>query len=62
LQIKQVFEELAETDEDGNLYVQRNQGDYSVRTGITQAPLTRNLDLTKTIPVTHAYLRVTLKT
>ena len=60
--IQQVFEELAETDEDGNLYVPRNQGDYSVRTGITQATLTRNLDLTKTIPVTHAYLRVTLKT
>jgi hypothetical protein len=55
--IRQVFEELSETDSEGNQQIKKQQGDYSVRTGVTQAPLTKNLDLTKTIPITHAYLR-----
>ena len=55
--IHQIFEDLVETDEFGNEYLPKNQGDYSTRTGITHQPLTKTIDLCKNIPITHAYIR-----
>ncbi len=55
--IHQVFDDLVQTDEDGNKYIPRSRGDYPTRTGITNNPLTPAIDLTKVIPKTHAYIR-----
>jgi hypothetical protein len=56
--IQQIFDDLVETDADGNSYIPRVAGDYSTRTGVTQNPLTKNNDIIKVIPITHAYIRV----
>jgi len=56
--IQQTFDDLVQVDADGNSFIPRAPGDYSTRTGVTQNPLTQNIDLTKVIPITHAYIRV----
>ena len=45
---------LTEGTESGE--IETVQGDYGTRTGLTKEPLTTQ-DITKNIPITHAYLR-----
>ncbi len=47
---------LSLTDNGNMEEVPTNTGDYSTRTGLTQKPQTHQ-DITKNIPVTHAYIR-----
>jgi hypothetical protein len=54
--IQQLFDDLS-VDENGEELVPRAQGDYDVRAGLTQIPLTTQ-DTAKNFPILHSYLRV----
>ena len=54
--VQQLYEELVETDEDGNEYIPTKPNDYHIRQGLTQKPLTSQ-DVAQNFPILHAKLR-----
>jgi hypothetical protein len=53
-ELHELYSSLTEDSDSGEVKVQ--QGDYKTRTGLTSQPQTTQ-DVTKNIPITHAYLR-----
>ena len=53
----ELFEALAEPDENGELIVPKRRGDYKERAGLTQMPITEQ-NVCEDFSVMHAYLRM----
>jgi hypothetical protein len=54
--VQQLYDDLVETDEDGNEFIPTKPNDYHLRQGLTQKPLTRQ-DIAKNFPILHSRLR-----
>ena len=57
-ELRELFDDLVEIDEESRPIIPRSSGDYEVRTGLTHCPMVSSVNVTKNVTVTHSYIRI----